>query len=70
MLEHFKYNVVYSNGTRCYAIVRVSVAQRPSFSRGLAEEHVIDRDGMLHTSDSQNRQGKAVGLEAIVGRQR
>jgi hypothetical protein len=32
------------------------------------EVRVIDRDGTLVRTDSQNRHGTAVGLEAIVGR--
>jgi hypothetical protein len=42
--------------------------QRPSFSRSPAEEGVIERESHVATSSCQNRPGRAVGLEAIVGR--
>ena len=41
-------------------------AERPSFSRGLAEDDLVDRQSGKHSSDFQNRRGKAVGLEAGV----
>ncbi len=33
----------------------------------MQETHAIDGDGMVTRTDSQNRRGTAVGLEAIVG---
>jgi hypothetical protein len=41
--------------------------QRVAFSRGLAENDVLERDDSKHTADSQHRRGKAVGLERGVG---
>jgi hypothetical protein len=45
----------------------VVALQQPSFSRGLAEEHAIDRAGILARTSLQNRRGTAVVLEVIVG---
>lgn len=49
------------------ALAVMNRTQRLSFSRGLAEREVVDRDDGTHTPAYQNRRGKAVGLEAIVG---
>ena len=43
--------------------------QQVAFSRGLAENDVLDRDDSKHTPDSQHRRGKAVAQERGVGPQ-
>jgi hypothetical protein len=47
----------------------MAAAQRIAFSRGLAENNVIDQDSGKHTPGSQNRSGKVVALECVVVRQ-